>query len=253
MYINNMNYRKPVSTNWKDALSEFKAEFAKGLQYENLLTPMEKITLGEYLVDLKEQTRAKVIPGAVNEFNLAKANYVMRDGMVRGAKARAEARFDSAQLAGAASMAKMRIETVLRSNKDNNTKRAEIAALFNEAKSSQDLTKIRGTAEALVNITNNISGDPMEKMAFNRFSQDAEKVLREINTTPEIIQAEQNKQAAANELAQTRDQMDEIANLFHGGNAHAAWEKDFVNACKGVDFGIEQGQVVVTVQDNPGS
>jgi hypothetical protein len=66
-----------------------------------------------------------------------------------------------------------------------------------------------------------------------------------------MIEAAENRQAAAEELAAKRDQLDEVANFFHGGNAHAGWEKEFVKAAQGVKFGVDGGRVTVSIQDNP--
>jgi hypothetical protein len=250
-------YRQPKQTKkaetWKDKIQEYRDQSAKLSEKSFMMTPMEINTVGEWLADLKDRIYEVAIPGAVQEFNEAKQNYTMRDSMFKHAKEREIQRWDGVKLAGEMQVAEMRLKSILKSNLRNDEKKAQMEALFNEAKSSADITKLRAMAETLQSVTSDFQGDTLEKMVINRISQEAAKTLNNLRVTDEMIEAAEHRQLAADDLAAKRDQLDEVANFFHGGNAHAGWEKEFTKAAQGVEFGVDQGRVVVNVTDFPDS
>ena len=251
-------YQKPKETKkaetWKEKMAEHTRLIDVLREKQSYLTPNEKQTYGEALQEDKHRIYEQAIPGAAAEFSQAKQTYIVHDKLFKRAQSEEIKRWDGVKLAGEMQVAEMRLKSVLKSNLRNDEKKAQIEALFNEAKKADDLHKLRAISEVLQGVASEISGDPMEKLPFNRIANEAQKTLTDIRITDQMIEAAERRQTAADELAAKRDQLDQVANFFHGQNSHAGWEKEFVRAAEGVEFGVDGGRVVVVISDqDPGS
>ena len=251
MYQNYRKSNETKSTSWKDALNNYQAEVNKARQYDSILTPFERISLGEYLQGLKDETYRKVIPAVTQEFIQAKENYKVHDSALQNAKAKEINRWDAGKLNAEMDLTKSRLESILRSNQSYPEKKIQIESLIKESNESGDITKQRATAERLLNIADHVEGSAIDKMEFNRFSAHAKRMIEEIRTTDEIKNSNEKLKVAANELHEMRKVLDEVANVFHGGNSHAAWEPEFVKIARDVEFDVVQGQLKVSIQEIP--
>jgi len=250
-------YQKPKETKkaetWKEKMADHTRLVNILQEKDRYLTPNEKQTYGEALMEDKHRIYESAIPGAAAEFSQAKQTYIIHDKLFKRAQSDEIKRWDGVKLAGEMQVAEMRLKSILKSNLRNDEKKAQIEALFNEAKKADDLHKLRAISEVLQGVASEISGDPMEKLPFNRLANEAAKTLTDIRITDAMIQAAENRAAAAEELGAKRDQLDEVASFFHGQNSHAGWEKSFVAAVAGVEFSVDGGRTVINITDNPDS
>jgi len=239
------------TTNWKDTLNFYQGEVNKVRKYESILTPFEKVSLGEYLHELNQKTQIEVIPAATQEFIQVKENYKVRESAFQKAKANEINRWDAGKLNAEMDFTKSRLESILRSNLSFPEKKIEIEALIKEANESKDITKQRATAERLLNIADHVEGSALDKMEYNQFSSQAKRLIEKIRTTEEIKTSKENLKAAAEELLEKRKELDSIAQTFHGDHAYFDYVREFSKVARDVDFDVIKGELKVSILDNP--
>jgi hypothetical protein len=248
----NSSYERK-STNWKDSLNHYRGEVNKAKEYDSILTPFERISLGEYLQELSQKTQIEVIPAVTQEFVKAKENYKIRESALQNEKAKEINRWDAGKLNAEMDLTKSRLESILRSNLSYPEKKIEIESLIKEANESGDITKQRATAERLLNIADHVEGSALDKMEYNRYSNQAKKMIEDIRTTEEIKTSNESLKTAAEELLGKRKELDSIAQTFYGDHAYFDYVKEFSKVASDVDFDVVKGELKVSILDNPGS
>ena len=120
---------------------------------------------------------------------------------------------------------------------------AEVAEIWKEAKTSQDIHKMRGTADAMADVLSDVKSlqSPRDRIEANQIVQEAKQELARIRNTKELEAAQHQVTEAESNVRAKHAEASSIARELHGGAmfAHNPIDTELKRAVVGEGSSIE--------------
>lgn len=252
------NNQYTPSSDWRQQVADIKAAKAEFNQYQSIMTPFERKTIGDSINALVTSAYPIVLKGATEHLNQAISTYQAAAANYDRARSKEAASWDSARLGAEINTFQMLLDRALK--RDNYPGLdtgpdviSEVRRLYDEAQISGDRYKQRAAAEVVRGLRSRVDKNmsPSDAAALGVMARQAEKDLLWVRATEEFLDALDAKQQAVKALIQERDSIVEIAEVMGEKVDYIFPGGAFSKLVKTIQEDRQTGEIQILAADSP--
>lgn len=247
--------KRQAPQDWRDIVREYRVNLEAHNQDREIMTERELRASTRGLKEFRESHSQEVLTGALKEFETVIAVYRSAGERVAAEKRREVARWNPDRLLAEMRLADQLVQNALRLDGrgfGGASHVSELEELLQEALNSGDLHKARGVCETLrASMAGFIaSGAPLEeRTAANRLAKRAEDALKGMRITPDLIEAQQEREAAGQSLLSLREELLDTGDLMDGASSRSIFPTSaYAKAARRVE--LKHGQIEIYEPDS---
>jgi hypothetical protein len=205
-----------TTADWREAVKTITKANNEYQAYASMMSQYERMTVSKGIAEKITQYRPLIEAGVIGEFNQAISAFKQARSRVDQEKAKEIIRWDVGKLRDEIQLANLRIDTAFA---DENPV-ASISLIYQEAKNSGDIHKMRAAAEAVRGAVLRFPNAPLEiRTAANGAAKQADRELAELRNTPGLEQAHKDAGAAFDALMAKQREMLQVEEAIGGSHA----------------------------------
>lgn len=237
---------------WKTGLELIKAQIAEYEQYRAIMTQYEAAMAKRVYQEKIDQWKPQIVENLLKEQEIYITRYHAQETLVARAKAAEINRWDASKLANQLQVTRLLVEQAMAGPDQDDpwrgstsSKQERLQKLYQDAKASNDIYKMRSVAEVLLSVPLQ-PGDNV----LNHLQKQAGHDLKALQWTEDQQKAVETLNGDWNNLVENTIKLEEVAPLLGDGNS-AFGSGPLHKAVRRITIDQTTGERLILEPDNP--